>query len=662
MKKSYLTIIVFPLSLLLLAACAGSRKAVEPPRDYNHEAMHHIINGAIQDLVGNPREALVEYHQAAEIDSASAGIYLALAENYFYVEEFKSSIRLVKKALQREPDNLDALELLAANLEKERDFAQAATVYEQIHRLNPDDLETLYSLTTLQIIEKEYARALRSYQKMVAAGLSDPEYRLRIGHLFFQNRALEQARAVYLDLRKETPDLEEAWLALAALSKAQQDTVEAIRIYRSALAQQSRFEEVKNELRLLYERSGRMDEAVALYRELVSRDSTNLGDKIQLGQYLFQQQDTLAAAAWFAQIIDQHPRSERGYLALGAVRRAQRDSAAAIAVYESALKANPLFLDARRRLRDLYAAAGRWDEAIDLYEAISGSDSTYVGARIEIANLLAQKGDTLQAIALCEALEKSNGDDWRVPLTLGRFYMVHRDFAKARPRFEKALTQRREYSLVWVLAGVNLAQMDSLAAAEKHFLAAVDLFPEDAEINYYLGFVSNRLGKRSSARYYLEKAYQLDSSSTQTMLALAALYDEETTGEEALRLYEALYKANPESPIVLNNYAYHLAVRKERLAEAKIMAEKALSLEPENGAYWDTLGWILYQSGAYAEARAKIEKSLDLSPDSAEVWEHLGDLLLQLGERQGARQAWEKALQLDPQRQQIRTKLDQTGL
>src|SRR5690606_5928941 len=104
----------------------------------------------------------------------------------------------------------------------------------------------------------------------------------------------------------------------------------AIRIYREALNRQSGFEEVKSELRLLYERSNRLNEAIELFRELVGRDSTHLGDKVQLGQYLFQKKDTLAAAQWFEKIIQDHPQSERGYLALGALRRAQRDTLAAM--------------------------------------------------------------------------------------------------------------------------------------------------------------------------------------------------------------------------------------------------------------------------------------------------------------------------------------------
>ncbi len=648
------------LALIGAGGCAGSRKtAVTPPvqRHYNREAMRHIINGTIEDLLGEPKNALVEYHQAAEIDSSSAGIYLALAENYYLLEEYNSSIRMAKKALLRDAQSIAALELLAANLEKQRNFSEAAEVYEKIIALTPDDMESLYSLTTLQIVSKSYGKALLSYRRLVEAGLTDPEYRLRIGHLFFQHRALEQARAIYQDVLRSDPDFEASYLALAALSKVAKDTTGAIQIYREALARQNRFEEVKSELRLLYERSNRFDEAVELFRELVARDSTHLDDKVQLGQYLFQKKDTLAAAQWFEKIIQDHPQSERGYLALGALRRAQRDTLSAIAVYETAVKTNPLFLDSRRRLRDLYAARNRWEDAVALYESLTNNDSTYVGARIEIANLLAQKGDTLQAIALCEKLEKSHGEDWRVPFTLGRLFMVRDENIKAQLRFDKALSLRKDLSLLWILSGVNLAQMDSLAAAEEQLKTAVELFPDDAEINYYLGFVCNRQGKKACARQHLERSLELDGNNVQTMLALAALYDEEKEHERAEKIYTALVKSEVENATVLNNYAYHLAERNLRLDEARTLVEKALVLEAANGAFWDTLGWIIFRQGDAISAREKIEKSIDLSPKSAEVWEHYGDILVAMGEKEQARRAYERALELEPEREQVKAKL-----
>ncbi|NLP10500.1 hypothetical protein GX408_08915, partial [bacterium] len=58
---------IFLLALTLLLSCSSGPKLSRSkpmPRSYNHEAMRHMINGAIEDLLGQPKNALVAYHQA----------------------------------------------------------------------------------------------------------------------------------------------------------------------------------------------------------------------------------------------------------------------------------------------------------------------------------------------------------------------------------------------------------------------------------------------------------------------------------------------------------------------------------------------------------------------------------------------------------------------
>jgi len=658
MKRSLLCGLTGLLAVSVLGCSTLHLVKSKPARPYNREAMRHMITGAVEDLMGQPKDALVEYHQAAEIDSASGGIYLAIAENYFYLEEYNSSIRLVKKALQRSPKNVDAWELLAANHEKLRQYKEAALDYEQINRLEPDNIQTLYSLATFQIITRDFTHALNSYRRLVDLGLADPDYRLRIGHLFLQNRAWDQAESVYRDVNKSDPNFESAYLALAAVSKARKDTLAAVRWYRQALTLQPSFEDVKSELRGYLERSGRLDEAITVYQDLVRRDSTNITDQLQLGQYYFQKGDTTGAIKWIEQVIARYPQSERAYLALGALRRAQKDTAAAEQAYRSGLAQNIYFLDVRRRLRDLLAAQRRWDEAISLYDPLKNIDTTYVGSRIEIANLLAQKGDTTQAILQCEELAKLHGDDWRVPFTLGRLYFMKSDNRAARSHFEKTLQLRDDLPLIWVLRGVNFLQMDSLAAAEDNFSKAAEKFPEDPEVLYYLGFVYNREKKTDQAIEYMEKAQQVEEDNPTTLLALAALYDERKDHTRAEVLYEKLLKLNPSSAMVLNNYAYHLAVRNLRLPQAREMIDRALTADSTNAAYWDTAGWIDFQLGDYASAKQKIEKSIALQGDSAEVVEHLGDVYEKLGDWQTAKKYWQKSLDMDPSRTFLKDKMN----
>ena len=63
---------------------------------------------------------------------------------------------------------------------------------------------------------------------------------------------------------------------------------------------------------------------------------------------------------------------------------------------------------------------------------------------------------------------------------------------------------------------------------------------------------------------------------------------------------------------------------------------------PDEPAYLDTFGWVLYQLKDYANAKKYIEKALVKSKD-ATIVEHYGDVLFQLGEKDNAFAQWEKA-------------------
>ena len=294
-----------------------------------------------------------------------------------------------------------------------------------------------------------------------------------------------------------------------------------------------------------------------------------------------------------------------------------------------------------------------------MYTPLKDNDTTFVGARIEIANLLMQKGDTLLAIEQGETLAQTHGNDWRVPVTLGRFYVLRKQNEKAATCLSKAIELQGNVPSLWVLRGINYIQMDSLARATHNFEQALQKFPEDPEINYYLGTLCSRQQKFQQAIKYLAKSDEVEPENVQTLLALAAAYDEVREYSRSEEIYAKLVKLEANSPIVLNNYAYHLSVMGVRLNEALEMVKKALQADEDNAPYLDTLGWIYYQLGDYQNARTYIEKSLALRTDSAEVMEHLGDVYLKLGDRTTAEQYWRRALDSDESRRHLLEKLGQ---
>ena len=99
----------------------------------------------------------------------------------------------------------------------------------------------------------------------------------------------------------------------------------------------------------------------------------------------------------------------------------------------------------------------------------------------------------------------------------------------------------------------------------------------------------------------------------------------------------------PEFAPALNYLGYMNADRKVKVAEAVTLIEKAVALDPENGAYLDSLGWALYRQGRLAEAEDYLRRAV-VKEGGAVVLDHLGDVLGRQGKTAEALEYWNRAL------------------
>ena len=87
-----------------------------------------------------------------------------------------------------------------------------------------------------------------------------------------------------------------------------------------------------------------------------------------------------------------------------------------------------------------------------------------------------------------------------------------------------------------------------------------------------------------------------------------------------------------------------LADRGVRLDESVKYIQKALEIEPDNGAYLDSLGWAYFKMNRSDLAEPHLEKAARKIGSDPTIQEHLGHVYLQLGKKQAAQAAWERAL------------------
>jgi tetratricopeptide (TPR) repeat protein len=133
-----------------------------------------------------------------------------------------------------------------------------------------------------------------------------------------------------------------------------------------------------------------------------------------------------------------------------------------------------------------------------------------------------------------------------------------------------------------------------------------------------------------------------------SQFSLSALYVQKGDVEAGEEILLDILEEEPDNTQANNDLAYLWADQNKNIDRARPMVEKALKAEPENPAYIDTYGWVLYREGKFAEAVEQLEKASKLpNGEDSTIYDHLGDAWEKQGRHEKAVEAWKKALQLE---------------
>lgn len=142
-------------------------------------------------------------------------------------------------------------------------------------------------------------------------------------------------------------------------------------------------------------------------------------------------------------------------------------------------------------------------------------------------------------------------------------------------------------------------------------------------------------------------AFPSDRFARQAKFSLSAIYVKLGDTVKGEKILEEFLAENPEDPGVNNDLGYLYADQGKNLEKAKTMIEKAVKAEPDNAAYLDSMGWVLFKLGEIEKATEWLEKASNAENGSdPTIWEHLGDCQHRLKKLDEARKSWEKALEL----------------
>jgi predicted Zn-dependent protease len=111
----------------------------------------------------------------------------------------------------------------------------------------------------------------------------------------------------------------------------------------------------------------------------------------------------------------------------------------------------------------------------------------------------------------------------------------------------------------------------------------------------------------------------------------------------AVEWLEQVLDEFPDDPGANNDLGFLWAEENQHLHRAEKMIQLAVESEPDNYAYQDSLGWVLFRLGRNAEALIRLQKAADVKEPDGEVLDHLAQVHAKLGQTAEAKTAWTRA-------------------
>jgi tetratricopeptide (TPR) repeat protein len=352
----------------------------------------------------------------------------------------------------------------------------------------------------------------------------------------------------------------------------------------------------------------------------------------------------------------------RTHLRLADLYAAQGDQAAVIETLRRALDAEPANRDALIRLASVLIDSGDLSSAAIELEKIFQQDPAYTPAITALIEIYLNQKRYQEAQSLIQqAVEKSDTDN---RLTYAAYALRAQAWQLADKLARQALaTDENNLDAYSILVEVALREKrheDALQFASE----AYSRFPNSAAVCQMAAIASREANRFDLAELYLERLEKINPSDPQglephiILTERAILAERRNDIPQMEQLFRQVLQLDPENHFAMNYMAYTWADRGINLQEALTLITKAISLEPDNSAYLDTLGWVHYQLGDFPKAYEFISRALEIGPPHEEILENLGDAAHALGRTEEALRHWQESLRLQPDRPFVQEKID----
>ena len=457
------------------------------------------------------------------------------------------------------------------------------------------------------------------------------------------------------------------WYAfgLANLLMTQNQQDDAIVLYERLVKGRPNDENLLYQLASLYTKTGALKESVKTYNRIeriIGKNESVSLEKYKVFKTLGKPKKAIRE---IESLREEFPNDVDFVLLLGDTWMDLGEPAKAIATYKEAIVMDPTNPAIPLSMADYYNATGDSLAAMKELQKALTNPATDVDTKLSILTpILVESlkgGDTLQVQTYFDQLLEQHPNEYQIRELYVQWLMERGKKLEARNELKTVLDLNPNQLKAWrTYLEINL-EYDNQSVIQAICKKALDYFPQESIFWFYYGL--SWTSEQDDHKLDPEKS-QLAIDAFKKAIALA---DKEDNGFisrlyglcgdmyllkgdtiASFDYYEKALELNASNLLVLNNYAYYLAVCGRELSKAERMSRKTIDAEPKNVTFLDTFAWIFFKQGQFGLAKIYIERAIAIEPDSGvEMLEHYGDILWFNQDQTGALVQWKKASKLE---------------
>ena len=435
---------------------SGRVQVLERPETRRYLVVQEGEEGIVASYVGPAdTEDLVARKEPVQIDSrpvvpryaagddqTATGHYKAGVELYRQ-GRYEEAIDALRASIHMQPDSLKTYYSLGIVLYSGLGRAEEAAVV--LEEVVARDSAWAQAYPLLGVIHMDLNRKDRAIQFLERAVVLNPEWENynRLGLAQLRSGNLTAASSAFEHAVRQAPWHPHPHLNLARIYERQERKQAAVR-QRQIFAQlrpvqdqvQRHLEnltafpgdiESRHLLGEAYVAQGRIEEALAAFRQVIAIDSSYAPSYYGLGAALHYKSELQAAIAAYERACKLQPDMVGAFADLGQAYHQLRDYEQAIAAYRRALALQSDMLAVRTKLGMAYAQQGDLQQAMEAFKAVLNVDSTLVEARDALAQVFAAQGQYAAAIREWEAVLRL---DPRYPRAASQLRLAHEKLVK----------------------------------------------------------------------------------------------------------------------------------------------------------------------------------------------------------------------------------------